>query len=129
MKNMNSNDNQNEFAVIHIRPGTEGKHHPVGTVAINLEAAKQGALQVGYAIQHSKLDKWDAARGRAVAIGRAGRGRDSMLYQSIDPKLKRRELFVSALELITLHENRLDLSRGFRAAIHDTLFRLIASEA
>lgn len=126
---MNSNDNLNDFAIIHVRPGLESKTQPVGTVAVNLEAVKTGLLVVGYAIQHSKLDRWDAARGRAVSVGRAARGRDSMLCQPIDPKLGRRELLIAALELIVANEDMLNLSRDFRSSTRDSLSRLLAAKA
>jgi hypothetical protein len=126
---MNSNDNQNDFAIIHVRPGLEGKTQPVGTVAVNLESVKSGLLVAGYAIQHSKLDKWDASRGRMVAVGRAARGRDSMLCQPVDPKLGRRELLISALQLIVSNEDMLNLSRDFRSSTRDTLSRLLAAKA
>jgi hypothetical protein len=124
-----NNDNLNDFAIIHVRPGLDSKTQPVGTVAVNLQAFKRGRLVVGYAIQHSKLDKWDAARGRAVAVGRAARNRDAELCGSVDPKIGRRELLIAALELIVDNESMLNLSRNFRSSTCDTLSRMLAAKA
>ncbi len=124
-----NNDNMNDFAIIHVRPGLEGKTQPVGTIAVDINASKRGALVVGYAIQHSKLDKWNAVRGRSVAVGRAARGRDAELCRSINPKLGRRELLIAALELMVENEDLFNLSRGFRSAARDTLSRMLAAKA
>ncbi len=125
----NTKDNQNDFAIIHVRPGLEGKAQPVGTVAINLKAAAQGSLIVGYAVQHSRLDKWDAARGRLVAVGRASRGRyESTVWSDIEKGVMRRELLIAGLELIVANEGTLNLSRGFRLAAKDTLNRLVEAK-
>jgi hypothetical protein len=125
----NSNDNQNDFAIIHVRPGLEGKEQPVGTLAVNLPAAAVGELIVGYAIQHSKLDAWNGARGRMVAVGRASRVRDSAICAPIARGTMRRELLIAALELIEANNDTLNLSRGFRSAVSDTLTRLLEAKA
>lgn len=124
----NTKDNQNDFAIIHIRPGLEGKAQPVGTVAINLLEARAGRLVVGYAIQHSRLDAWDAAKGRSIAVGRAARGRDPFLASAVSKSAMRRELLIAALDLIVANNDMLNLSRNFREATKDTLFRLVAAK-
>ena len=129
-----NDDNQNDFAIIHVRPGLEGKKQPVGTVAISLPEAAQGRLVVGYSIQHSKHDRWDGARGRAVAIGRAARGRSSSINGVVDPITTRRDLNIAALELVQFAMSgggldALNVSRRFRLAVDDTLIRLYDARA
>ncbi len=124
----NSNDDQSDFAIIHVRPGLQGKEHPVGTIAIDLGALDLGLLVVGYAIQHSSLDAWDGARGRAIAVGRAARRRDTCLVSKIEPSTMRRELLIAALDLVKANSDTLNLSRGFRRAVSDTLARLLEAK-
>jgi len=127
-----SKDNQNDFSVIHIRPGLQGKSQPVGSVAVNLRDTEFGHLTVGYSIQHSKLDAWDGARGRAVAIGRAARGRDTCLVGRVDMNVRRRELLIAALELVEMMlatDETLSASRNFRRALSDTLIRMQGAKA
>ena len=105
-------DNQKEFAVVHVRPGVVDKQHPVGTVAINLTEAKAGMLVVGYGIQHSKSDKWNAQRGSEVAVGRATKSRKQIrLVCEATRNASRRELLVWALQAVQEHG---EVSRTFK---------------
>ena len=119
-------DNQNDFAIIHIRPGTDGKSHPIGTVAVNLRAAADGELLVGYSIQHSKLDSWDRAKGREVAIGRAARDRASCLAGTVAKCTSRRMLIIAALAMLDekLHNGDVTANRKFSRAVVDTFIRM-----
>ncbi len=128
MNNSKNDDDQNDYAIIHVRPGLEGKGHPIGTIAVSLPLARVGTLAVGYAIQHSKLDRWDAVRGRKVAVGRAARGRDSVVSAIIDKGMLRRELLITALGLLVAEGDILNLSHSFRRATKDTLQRMIAAK-
>lgn len=115
-------DNQKEFAVVHVRPGVVDKQHPVGTVAINLTEAKAGMLVVGYGIQHSKSDKWNAQRGSEVAVGRATKSRKQIrLVCEATRNASRRELLVWALQAV---QERGELTRTFKKALADSIERM-----
>lgn len=129
----NTTDPQGEFAIVHIRPGTDShRNHPVGTVAVSLTSAVNGYLVVGYSVQHSKLDSWDAARGREIAVGRAARGRQSCLTLELPldviGTLRRRDLITLALrELVRSVTASNGATRRFRLAMVDTLARVESS--
>jgi hypothetical protein len=128
MNVMKQKDNQNDFAIIHVRPGLEGKAQPVGTIAVSLAAAAAGSLVVGYAVQHSKLDNWDAERARIVAVGRAARGRKTCARGSIEKGIMRRELLIAAIQLLNVKNDDIHLSRAFRKGVQDTLARLVEAK-
>ena len=133
--NKASFDNPNEFAFIHVRPGADGKSHPIGTIAIELKPVDDYSrdtdmFRVGFAAQHTKKDQWIAARGRSVAAGRAARSKDPVFV--VAPKnCSRRELILRALSAVfdATEAGKINVSKQFRRAVSDTLTRLEISDA
>ncbi len=131
-KNMNTNDKiiKPNFAFVHIRPGLESKQHPVGTVAVDINAAREGELRVGYAVQHSKKDKWNSAAGRHISGERAARGRDTCLLSDVDPTFSRRQILAAAVALVAnaVEHEHIVVSKKFSRALDDTFERLTAEK-
>lgn len=134
MNNASSFDDSNEFAFIHVRPGEDGKSHPIGTIAIELTPVDDYSRsidthRVGFAAQHVKKDPWIAARGRSVAAGRASRSKDPVLVAA--PKnASRRELILRSVEAVfdAANEGKINVSKQFRQALADTMNRLEQAE-
>ena len=136
MVNMNkatSFDRSNEFAYIHVRPG-DGKSHPIGTIAVKLTPMDDYSRsidthRVGFAAQHVKKDPWIAARGRAVAAGRATRSKNP-IFVAAPNNTSRRELILRAVEAVlgAAHDGKINVSKQFRSALEDTMQRLTNSE-
>ncbi len=138
MVNMNkatSFDDSNEFAFIHVRPGDDGKSHPIGTIAVELTPVDDYSRsidthRVGFSAQHVKKDPWIAARGRSVAAGRASRSKDPILVAA--PKnASRRELIMRSVMAVfdAANEGKINVSKQFRRALEDTMARMERAEA
>jgi len=138
---MQNRTTDNDFAYIHIRPGTEGKSQPVATVAIDLKAVainlgtesdyvlSSPHFAVGLASQHLKKDiNWNSAIGRQVSRGRAEQRR---LYTHVMPILSRRELIISAVCRVfeAVETGELKASRKVTRALKDTITRLRKSKS
>lgn len=121
--------NNSDFSFIHIRPGLEGKQHPIATIAVHLVPVN-GRFGVALASQHVKKDeKWDAKLGRFVAAGRASRSRTDRVF--IGATGSRRDLIINAVERVhdAIVSNEIRASRKVTRAIVDTLNRLHAARA
>lgn len=125
-----SSDNASKFAYVYIRPGVDGKAHPIGTVAIKLETIEFSSYLYGIAMQNTKKDKWVASIGRAVAAGRADRAKNP-LFITINPsdKLTRRQLILCTLYAICekATKDKKMMSKQFRRAVFDTYHRILAA--
>lgn len=134
MVDMNEHDsNDRDFAYVHVRPGLAGKQPPIGTIAVRLKLDRLddecAVHAVGFAVRHSKKEKvWDAARGRAVARGRAERSRRSLNVEAAGAG-NRRALLTKAVEAVLRAGERgwLPMTKKARAALADTLARMTES--
>ena len=116
-----------KFAYVYIRPGIDGKTHPIGTVAIKLEQTTPNTYQFGIAMQNTKKDRWVASIGRSVAAGRADRVKDPMsITVETSSKLKRSQLIMCVLDsiLVSAMKDKNMMSKQFRRANGDTLYRI-----
>jgi len=135
MNKASSFDDSNEFAFIHVRPGDDGKSHPIGTIAVELVPVDDYSRSidthcVGFSAQHVKKDAWIASRGRSIAAGRALRSKDPILVAA--PKnVSRRELIMRSVEAVrdAADEGKINVSKQFRRALADTMARMERAEA
>lgn len=122
-----SSNSVSKFAYVYIRPGIDGKTHPIGTVAIKLEQTAPNTYQFGIAMQNTKKDRWVASIGRSVAAGRADRIKDPMsITVETSSKIKRSQLIMCVLDsiLVSATKDKNMMSKQFRRAIGDTLYRI-----
>lgn len=133
-------NDDNDFAYIHVRPGLFGKEHPLATIAINtipeIETAALGGntprrYAVGFASQHVKKDtQWDASMGRRVARGRAERSANDRVFIIANEGVSRRDLLILATARVLEATEAGDLfaSKKTRRALRDTLDRLVTAK-
>lgn len=118
----------NNFIYIHIRPGHDGKSHPVGTIAINIVPTPHSSYDdyhVGFSVRHSK-DTWISSLGRSIAAGRALRSNQNCVVVNTPKNISRNEIMLLSIEAIysATKNNKIKVSRKFRRAIDDTFVRL-----
>lgn len=133
-------NDDNNFAYLHVRPGLFSKKHPLATIAVNtipeIEAAALGGntlrrYAVGFASQHVKKDtKWNAAMGRNVARGRAERSANNRVFIIANEGISRRDLLIlaTARVLEATEMGELFASKKTRRALRDTLNRLVSAK-
>ena len=125
---MQNNDNDN-FAYIHVRPGLESKEHPVATIAIStVPEDGYGVPQrfaVGFAAQHVKKDRmWNAEMGRNVARGRAEKSAKRVFVYADNHS--RRDLLMAAVMRVleSVESGETFATKKVTRALQDTLARL-----
>lgn len=122
-----SSNSVSKFAYVYIRPGIDGKSHPIGTVAIKLDTSIPNTYHFGIAMQNTKKDRWVASIGRFVAAGRADRAKDplTVTIQTSD-KITRSALIMCTLSAIlaSATKDKNMMSKQFRRAVGDTLHRI-----
>lgn len=126
---MSNSFEEKNFAFVYVRPGTEGKAHPIGTVAVELTPVDDHTSsvddhRVGFA-RNENSEAWDASRGRTVAAGRASRSKFPIIMTG--PKsMRRRELVLRALGAVldASVSGTSPTSPRFEQALTDTIQRL-----
>lgn len=130
---MNKHTDESDFAFIHIRPGAEGKAHPIGTIAVELtpvdDYARTDQHRVGVSRNVSN-EAWSASRGREVASGRAARSKNPIVITG-SKSMSRRELIMRATVgvLDASYDGKIELSKKFQQALIDTIDRLQRADA
>jgi hypothetical protein len=129
-------NDDNDFAYLHVRPGLFGKEHPVATIAVNTIAEDDYATSphrfaVGFAAQHVKKDRqWNGDMGRTVSRGRAEKSANRV-YVHANPGTGRRDLLIlaAARVLEAVESGELFATKKVKRALQDTVDRLVSMKA